>query len=173
MRLANIYKEKNLKMDKIFTLSVQQIVSFGFVAVVLICLIAFFAKKGLLAFNGKGFEVGIRNEERTIVRRQLEYARASATEIFSSLPRKETWKEWKSLYVKELVLNVIEQAVFLNKISTADTYLAVRKAEVWQSIQSQHMEDEFYRSDEFRKIVFDWLDHLFVFLLKIRNDLEH
>lgn len=160
-------------MDGIFTLSVPQIVSFGIVAVVLICLIAFLTKKGLFAFKGKGFEVGIRDEERTIVRRQLEYAKASATEIFASLPRKETWQEWKSLYVKELVLNVIEQAVFLNKISTADTYLTVRKVEVWQTIQSQHMDNEYYRSDEFKKIVFDWLDSLFVFLLKIRNDLEH
>jgi hypothetical protein len=35
------------------------------------------------------------------------------------------------------------------------------------------MDDEYYRSAEFKKIVFDWLDSLFVFLLKIRNDLEH
>lgn len=160
-------------MDGIFTLSVQQIVSFGVVFVVLICLVAFLAKRGLLSFRGKGFEVGVRDEERTIVRRQLEYAKASAAEIFASIPRQNTWLEWKSLYVKELVLNVIEQAVFLNKISTADTYLTVRKSEVWQTIQSQHMEDDYYRSDEFKKTVFDWLDQLFVFLLKIRNDLEH
>lgn len=160
-------------MDKIFTLSVQQIAAFGLVVVVLICLVAFLVKKGLLSFKGSGFEVGIRDEERTIVRRQLEYAKASASEIFASLPRKETWQDWKSLYVKELVLNVIEQAVFLNKISTDDTYTGVRKLEVWQTIQSQNMEDEYYRSDEFKKIVFDWLDQLFRFLLRIREDLEH
>lgn len=160
-------------MDGVFTLSVQQIAAFGVVAVVLIVLVAFLAKKGLLSFKGKGFEVGIRDEERTIVRRQLEYARASAVEIFNTIPRKESWQEWKSLYVKELVLNVIEQAVFLNKISTADTYIAVRKLEVWQAMQSQSMDDEYYRSDDFKKIVFNWLDQLFSFLLKIRTDLEH
>lgn len=158
-------------MENLVNLQTQQIFAFGIVAVVLILLIAHYSKKGLFSFKGKGFNVG-QDTERLIIRQQMQYIAAAVDEAMAEIEKKETWNVWKAKYTAERVVDVLQRAVSFNHLSTEHAYVLVKQLEVWSEIQKSDLTDPYYCSDEFKQIVYRWVEDAIKDLVDIRKFYE-
>jgi len=158
-------------MENLVNLQTQQIFAFGVVAVVLILLIAHYSKKGLFSFKGKGFSVG-QDTERLIIRQQMQYIAAAVDEAMTEIERTDTWNVWKAKYTAERVVDVLQRAVSFNHISCDKSYVLVKKLEVWSEIQKSDLIDPYYSSDEFKQLVYNWVEEAIRDLVDIRKFYE-
>jgi len=133
----------------------------------IIALLGYMANKGLIAWNGK-LRVGSMDLERNIVRLQLTYLEAAVEEFYQEIERKSTWNEWKSKCVAHACKDVLERAISYNHITTDDSYVLIKQKEVWSAIQSLEMEHKYYKSEEFKKIIYGWVFKVIKDLLDIR-----
>lgn len=148
------------------TAGLGNIIVIGVIALFVILLI----RTGYITFKGKGFNIGkVRDLERIIIRRQLEYVDAAVEEMLTETPKKPTWDEWKSKYNAERVKDILQQAITLNHISTDRSYVSVKQLAVWSELQKSNMKDAYYRSDEFKQLVYRWVEDVIKCLLEIRE----
>lgn len=159
-------------MDLGFLASIQPlqyIVVFGGIAF-LIWLLARLSKKGIFQFQGKGLKIGYWQDlERTIIRQQLQYVNAAIEETFSEIKKTKTWNEWKSRYVAERVKDIFQECVIYNHIGKGRTYIQVKCKAVWAGIQEIGMEDEYYRSNEFKSLIYNFVEKTIEDLVSIRE----
>lgn len=156
-------------MNGIFTLSVPQIVSFGIVGVVLICLLAFLTKKGLFDLDIKGIKLGASEKERNIVRMQLRFVNAAIEEKFNEIKRTQTWNIWEAKCIAHQVKDIFENSIMLNHITTDDAYVRTIQSEVWATILRNEISDPYYRSEEFSKIAKDFAKYVIENIYSIRK----
>lgn len=140
--------------------------------VVLVLVIAFLSKKGLVSLNLKGIKVGSQDTERTIIRQQLSYVDAAVVEILSEIPRKSSWNEWKSRCTAADVKDILQTTIAYNHISDNRSYVLVKEKAIWSAIQKNDMEDEYYKSEEFKQLVYNWVEGVILDLLDIRKFYE-
>lgn len=160
-------------MDLSFLASIkplQYLVVFGGIAL-LILLLGKLSKKGLFSFQGKGVKIGgfWQDLERRIIRQQLQYVTASIEEFFSEIERKSTWNEWKAKYTAEKVKDVFESAISFNHISKDHVYTSVKCKEVWSQIQTIGMDDPYYRSTEFKSLIYSFVEKTIADMVDIRE----
>lgn len=158
-------------MESLVNLQTQQIFAFGIVAAVLILLIAHYSRKGLFSFKGKGFSVG-QDTERLILRQQLQYVDAAVEEAMTEIEKKDTWNNWKAKYTSELVKDCLQKMVSFNHLSMDKSYVLVKQLEVWACIQKNEMVDPYYSSEEFKQIIYRWVEDAIKDLLDIRKFYE-
>lgn len=159
-------------MENLATLTVAQIGAYTIAILLILGFAAFLVKKGIFKFNGKGLAVGGQELERRIIRRQLEYVDASVEEAFAEIEHTETWNEWKSRFVAEKVKDTLQRTISFNHICTEKTYVNVKKLEIWASIQSVGMSHPYYKSQEFKDLVYRWVEETIGDLLEIRKHYE-
>ena len=147
----------------------QYLVVFGGIAL-LILLLGKLSKSGILSFNGKGLKIGKWQDlERTIIRQQVQFVAAASEECFSELKRTKSWDEWKALYIAERVKDVFQEMIVYNHISRDCSYVLVKKKSVWAAIQENNMQDPYYRSEEFKNLIYNWVEKTIDDLVSIRE----
>lgn len=157
----------------VFDLTSNQIFAFGVFVIVVGAFLAYLSKKGLFSFQGKGLQFGRGQDlERTIIRRQLEYVDAAVEEAFTEIEHTDTWEEWKSRFVAEKVKDCLQRTISFNHISNEKSYVSVKKLEVWAAIQSIGMTHQYYKSQEFKDLVYKWVEDTLEDLLSIRKHYE-
>lgn len=121
----------------------------------LVALLAFLAKKGIVSFKGKGIRIGSAENERTIVRQQIEFCKTQtetmANYIISSYKDAD---EWRIKYICELVYDIWIEAISYNHITKDSFYIQNKFEKVWAVILKETFTEGF-SSEEFKKIVFD------------------
>lgn len=121
----------------------------------LVILLAVLVKKGLISFKGHGLSVGSAENERVIVRQQIEFCKTQtetmANYIISSY---EDADEWRIKYICELVYDIWIEAISYNHITKDSFYIQNKFEKVWAVILKETF-TEIFSSEEFKKIVFD------------------
>lgn len=121
----------------------------------LIALIAFLAKKGIISFKGKGLKIGSAENERTILRQQIEFCKTQTETMANKLV--DSYKdadEWRIRYICELVYDIWIEAISYNHITKDSFYIQNKFEKVWAIILKETFIEAF-SSEEFKKIVFD------------------
>lgn len=121
----------------------------------LITLFAFLVKKGLISFKGHGFNVGTAENERTILRQQIEFCKTQTETTANKLI--DLYKdvdEWRIKYICELVYDIWIEAISYNHITKDSFYIQNKFEKVWAIILKETFNERF-SSEEFKKVVFD------------------
>lgn len=117
----------------------------------LVILLGVLAKKGLIAYKGKGLSVGHESIERTIIRQQIEYVRTQA-EIMSNqlITTFDSADEWRIRYICELIEDVWIDAISFNHLTRDSFYIENKFDKVWAIILRETVTEQF-RNDKFKE----------------------
>ena len=121
----------------------------------LIILFAVLVKKRLISFKGYGLSVGTAENERLLVRQQIEFCKTQsetmANQIIGSYKDAD---EWRIKYICELIYDVWIEAISYNHITKDSFYIQNKFEKVWAIILKE-THSEIFTSEEFKKVVFD------------------
>lgn len=111
----------------------------------LVALLAFLAKKGIISFKGKGLKVGHSDEEeRTIIRTQIQWCEADCKdmlrELTKTLPECTEMNEYKAKYTIEKVLDCLVQIVIFNHITLEPQYIKLKQDLIWSVVSEVNPE---------------------------------
>ena len=121
----------------------------------LIVLFSVLVKKRLISFKGKGLNIGSAENERTIVRQQIEFCKTQTETMANKLI--DSYKdadEWRIKYICELVYDIWIEAISYNHITKDSFYIQNKFEKVWATILKETFTEAF-SSEEFKKVVFD------------------
>lgn len=160
-------------MEVLAALSPLQIGMYLIGIVVILLLVYHLASKGGVYYKGKGLQIGAGQEkERMILRRQMEYVIASVNEAMTEIGTREGEDEWKRKFISEKVIDVLNDAISFNHVSTDRSYILLKQLCVWSEIQKTGIEIGYYKSDEFKSLVYKWVEDAIKDILEIRKFLE-
>lgn len=135
----------------------------------LVALLAFLAKKGIISFKGKGLKVGHSDEEeRTIIRSQIQYVKSAISDFYDDIPNFDGRNEWRLRFICEKIVSVFMDIISLNHISREHIYTEMKQASVW-AIVVNNAESEIVTSDEFKKTVYAKTAEILDKLISIRE----
>lgn len=111
----------------------------------LVALLAFLAKKGIISFKGKGLKVGVSNEEElAIVRTQIQWCESDCKdmlrELTKSLPECTGMNEYKAKYTIERVLDCLVQIVIFNHVTLEPQYIKLKQDLIWSVVSEVNPE---------------------------------
>lgn len=121
----------------------------------LVVLFSVLVKNRLISFKGKGFNIGSAENERIIVRQQIEFCKTQTETMANKLV--DSYKdadEWRIRYICELVYDIWIEAISYNHITKDSFYIQNKFEKVWAVILKETFIEAF-SSEEFKKIVFD------------------
>lgn len=121
----------------------------------LVALLAFLAKKGIISFKGKGLKIGSAENERLILRQQIEFCKTQ-TETMENyiIGSYKGADEWRIKYICELIYDIWIEAISYNHITKDSFYIQNKFEKVWAVILKETFTERF-SSEEFKKIVFE------------------
>lgn len=127
------------------------------VLLVLIGLITYGVRKGVVSFNGKGLKVGIQDKERTIIRYQMQFINARLDGTIKDIPVRlnEGLHHYRTKYIIGKVKDLFEEMIIYNHISNTEDYISI-KQELAYNLVIKLTDDEFFRKPEFK----DYMDKL-------------
>ena len=158
-------------MDSLATiLTSSNLIPLGVIMVVLILLLAYLSKKGLVSFNGKGLKVGGDETERKIMRQQNQYLTTIADASIRDLPEKFVDEQhfYRTKYVISKFKDIFEEAIMYNHITDDDEYINLKQEIVLNTIL-KITEDEYFKSEEFKKYIYDATEKIIKRFVKIRR----
>ena len=130
------------------------------------------AKKGYFSFNIKGLKLGSDENERRIIRLQIEYSKSELDTYFEALIKShknfEWFQEWKCRTSKELVYDVIIEAIALNHITTDEFYIKGKMIKIWAELSKLSLSEEF-SNDAFKEICYKEVEKIIKNLVAIRK----
>lgn len=144
------------------------VVILGVVAILIV--LAFLVKKGIFSFNGKGLKVGIKDNERSIIRSQLEYMNTVVDGMVQYLPMNDL-DYYRTKYVLSKIKDSLEQIIIFNHIRSDDEYIQL-KQEVIYALVRKLTDKDFFKTDEFKKQCDDMTEKLIKRFVKIRESME-
>lgn len=104
----------------------------------LVALLAFLAKKGIVSFKGKGLKVGHSDdEERTIIRTQIQWCEADVETMLREIVNsslEEGNNIYKACYTVEKVLDELVKIVIFNHITLEPQYIKLKQDLIWSTV---------------------------------------
>lgn len=141
-----------------------------YIAIGLLLYLMFSIKKGTISFHGKGLDIGkSKEEERTILRDQLELVSTMCESTFGDLP--EELQNDKGKYIVCKTADVYELAVINNNMSLDSSYVNLKYELVYATILKRSNKP-FFRSQEFQEYLKEFNEKLIANLLEIRKQRE-
>lgn len=147
-------------------LTSSNLIPLAVIAVVLICLLAYLSRMGIFSFNGKGLKVGGDETERKIVRQQLEYTDITLDATYSDLPKE--LQNDHALVVISKVKDQFERMIVFNHITDDDEYISLKKDVVYSTVV-KWTTDDYFKTDEFRKYIYELTEKIIKRFVKIRK----
>lgn len=120
--------------------------------VTLVLVISILAKLGLFRLNIKGINIGSDEDERAIIRQQIEWSQLFI-QAFQKQPIFEGYDTYRTLYVLEKVFDEVLSWVVFNHISTSENYISIKQEKLWNLIQTLSIDPRF-SSDEFKHLIY-------------------
>lgn len=109
----------------------------------LVALLAYLAKKGIVSFKGKGLKVGHSDEdERMIIRTQIQWCEADCKDMLRELTKSlcTEMNEYKAKYTIEKVLDCLVQIVIFNHITLEPQYIKLKQDLIWSVVSEVNPE---------------------------------
>lgn len=149
----------NLLTSKAFIPSIIFIIGLVVVATVGI-------RQGWFKFKGKGITIGEDENERRIIRQQMEYTHVKCESIISYLP--EGLDYYRSLYVISKFEDFIQNMIIYNHIKNDSEYIQL-KYEMAYSLVLKLTENDYFKSKEFKNWFYDLVREMIDRLVTIRQ----
>lgn len=141
------------------------------VAVILVLIIAFLAKKGIVSFNGFGLKIdnGEDDErERTVIRSQIQYAQTAVGDFYHSIPYWEGRDEWRLKYIMSLISDIFVSIAMFNHVTTEPIYVELKQRAVWQCI-IDNADNPQILTDDFKSKVYKETENIIKKFIEIRK----
>lgn len=155
-----------LKAD---TTNLLTVVLFIVLVGVVVCLSV---KSGIVKYNGDRLKVGYSDNERKIIRLQIEYSKSELDIFFENLIKENSdnsdFLEWRCRLSKELVFDVVVEAIALNHITEDEFYVKGKLIKVWSELSKLNLSSEF-NTEEFKEICYKEIEKIIKNLVKIRE----
>lgn len=116
----------------------------AFIAVIAVIL----AKKGILNIHTSAVQLGAADQERDIIRQQLEWVRVHLEGVESSMAKPEGYNQWLGKYVVEAVYDEYVDWITFNHINASPAYVEIKQDKLVSLIRKLVIKDEF-RTKEF------------------------
>lgn len=123
-------------------------------------------KQGWFKFKGKGITIGEDENERRIIRQQMEYTHVKCDSILSYLPG--GLDHYRCLYVISKFEDFIQNMIIYNHIKNDSEYIQL-KYEMAYSLVLKLTENEYFKSEEFKKWFYDLVREMIDRLVTIRQ----
>lgn len=139
----------------------------GFIILLILRLI----KKGYLNITTKAVRMGNNSEnERNIIRRQIDYAHKYCTGIMGNLF--DDYNDYKIKYVFERVYDEIIKWITLNNMHKSVVYIEYRQNDIWNLLNTLQLEEK-YKTESFKKEVNEYVKTLIEQLVDIRENYKY
>lgn len=136
--------------------------------------LAILARKGMISFEGKGIRVGdtISNSSR-IKQLQWSILIARSDIALNSLPKEylEEPKKWRTHYVVGKYRDVLQLAILQNNIIDEATYIESKQLLAYAAILKA-TDDDYFRTDEFRKQLYEEVRNTIKDFCKVKEKYE-
>ena len=116
--------------------------------IVIIVIVLFAIKKGLISFHGKGLSVGGADSEAKIRNMQQTYAKSLFESTISDLPKE--CEYYHKRFVISQCLDEVERMIRENHITSDDCYVDT-EFQIIYNIVILNTSMDYFRSDEFKK----------------------
>lgn len=123
-------------------------------------------KQGWFKFKGKGITIGEDENERRIIRQQMEYCHTKCDSLISYLPKGLDY--YRCLYVISRFEDFLQQIIIYNHIKNDTEYIQL-KYEMAYSLILKKTDNEYFRSEEFKKWFYDLVREIIDRLMTIRQ----
>lgn len=135
-----------------------------------VCLIGAFVliKTGMLQIHTEAVRVGAVDDERTIIRHQLDYVKHHLRGLERKLAKPEGYNEYLGKFIIEVVYDEYVNWVTFNHISRSEKYISVKQNQIVDIISQYTIRDEF-KSDEFIEFVKKDTKEIILELINIRE----
>lgn len=143
------------------------------VAVVLVLIIAFLAKKGIVSFNGFGLKIDNgeddeREIERAIIRSQMMFVRTEISDFYNKIPQWEGRDDYRLKYIMEKCQDIFYEAIAINHITIEPVYTELKQKAVWTEV-IQNADNPNIVNDDFKKVVYEETKRILSKLIDIRD----
>lgn len=132
-------------------LTSNNLIPLAVIVVVLVILLAWLSRKGVFSFKGKGLSIGNDENERRIIRLQLEYIKSELDTYFEFMIKTHrdtpNFVELRCRLSKELVIDVMTEAVALNHITTDEFYVKGKSIKIWAELAKLDLSAQFQTSE--------------------------
>lgn len=140
--------------------------------ILFVVILAVLAKKGIISFSGHGLAVGNDENERRIIRQQIEYTKAElelfVQQLIIDYEKVEGWDLNKCLYAKELVYDIYMETISFNHITTDDFYIKGKCIKILAEISKVVLPDNF-KTEEFNSKIEKETEKIIKNLVEIRK----
>lgn len=119
---------------------------------IIILIFAIMVRGGLFRLNIKGVNIGSDEDERAIIRQQIEWAQLFI-QAFQKQPIFEGYDTYCTLYVLEKVFDEVLSWIVFNHISTGENYISIKQEKLWNLVQTL-VADPRFSSDEFKHLIY-------------------
>lgn len=125
-------------------------------------------KSGLVVVGTKKIKAGLSGDStRDLIRQQFDYAQNAIQMFVSAMPAKDGFDEYKARYASELVLDEVNRWIVFNHIRDDEFYVSNKQVIVWNILQKLGQKEE-YRTEEFRKSVYETVERIIKQLVRIK-----
>lgn len=154
-------------LSEILTSPNAAIVIIGLIAIIIV--LAILAKLGIISFNRAGVKLGVADEERAVLRNQIDYIDVACNGMVSKLPNKFTEGDsyYHTKYVIQKVISEFIKIVSYNHLTDDEAYLTTKQEVIYFTILKR-TNDVYFRSEEFRDLICKFTRDLIKQLIKIR-----
>ena len=138
-----------------------------FFLVIIILLLAHLSNKGVFKWHTEKLTIGASENERAIIRQQVEWAELeieslASAEMFSHVD------EWRTKYILEKLFDEILQWIIFNHIKDSPEYISIKQEKIWNMTQTLVVREEF-RSDAFKDFIYKEVDKIIKRLIFLRR----
>lgn len=135
--------------------------------------ILYLIRNGTVNFNGHGLQVGkTRESELRIVREQLQYMEQIVNGSLSKIPENLRTGEYfyKVKYWWSKLADYMESTIVYNHLTTDEVYIKLKQDGAYNLMLAVvDDEDEYWKSPEFRGLIYNTIGSLIADLVKVRE----
>ena len=136
---------------------------------VLIALIAFLAKVGLITIHTKAVKIGEDQKEREIIRQQVEWAHLFIMSLRSKIITDESeYNGYLMKYILERCYDKVVEWITFNHLNTKNAYIEIKQEEICSLVYGLGVKEEF-KTAEFKRRMQNWTQEVIEHLVKIRE----
>ena len=140
--------------------------------IVIILILIQTAKTGLISFKGTKLRIGqrVRQNEREVLQKQLEYAHTYINSRLSLLNRSVLrYEGYMAKYILEITYDEVVHWIMFNHMSSDDAYISNKQKLIKLKIYSLDGVLPEFKTVKFQQTIDQWVEELIKELLKIRT----
>lgn len=132
-----------------------------------ILIVAYFGKKGILKWQTERLTIGASENERAIIRQQVEW-----TELeIDSLVTRPCFKDadiWRTRFILSKCFDEVLQWIIFNHIKDSSEYIAIKQEKIWNMVQTLVVREDF-QNDEFKFFIYEEVEKIIKRLVFLRH----